>query len=258
MKRTPYAAFMSARSAGSAATDGTATPVSRAISELAGTLVAADSEAAVLERIARLALAVVPGSDAAGCAVLDAGRTTVAGYTAAEVETTQHQWEQQQQPGPHAAAFHGQSEVVVDDLAAQSDGSFTPAGPYRSVLAAPLALGESVVAVVAVYAAKPQAFAGLDLTELSPFLQQAAVAVRNVRDYTAAATLSEQLQDALTSRAVIEQAKGAIMASRRVGADEAFELLRRSSQRRNLKLRDVAQEVVDSTRPPAVQRPHQA
>lgn len=72
---------------------------------------------------------------------------------------------------------------------------------------------------------------------------------------------SMDLQRAMVSRAVIDQALGVIMAGRRCTADEAFELLSRASQRRNMKLRDVAAEFVTgvtgeppSPRPPAPRR----
>ena len=58
--------------------------------------------------------------------------------------------------------------------------------------------------------------------------------------------LADQLADAMKSRAVIEQAKGIIMGDRRCNADTAFDLLREMSQRSNRKLRDVAQELVNS------------
>ena len=50
----------------------------------------------------------------------------------------------------------------------------------------------------------------------------------------------------MASRAVIEQAKGILMAQRDCSADEAFDMLRRASQRENVKLRDVAQRIVGS------------
>jgi AmiR/NasT family two-component response regulator len=56
--------------------------------------------------------------------------------------------------------------------------------------------------------------------------------------------LSEQLQEALESRAVIEQAKGILIAERGCDPDEAFDVLRTRSQRENRKLRDVAGGIV--------------
>ncbi len=54
---------------------------------------------------------------------------------------------------------------------------------------------------------------------------------------------------ALDARAVIEQAKGVIMAQRHVDAEQAFEILREASQRYNRKLRDIAVGIVDGVQP---------
>jgi AmiR/NasT family two-component response regulator len=51
----------------------------------------------------------------------------------------------------------------------------------------------------------------------------------------------------MDSRAVIEQAKGVLMAQRHVDADQAFDILREASQRYNRKLRDIAEGIVAST-----------
>ncbi len=60
-------------------------------------------------------------------------------------------------------------------------------------------------------------------------------------------TLSEQLQHALESRVTIEQAKGRLMEALQIGAEPAFELIRRRARDTGRKLRDVAQEVVDGS-----------
>ena len=51
------------------------------------------------------------------------------------------------------------------------------------------------------------------------------------------------LRQAMASRAVIEQAKGILMAQHRCGPDQAFDLLRRASQHRNVKVSELAQKV---------------
>jgi AmiR/NasT family two-component response regulator len=58
--------------------------------------------------------------------------------------------------------------------------------------------------------------------------------------------MSAHLQAALASRAVIDQALGIIMGQNRCTADEAFEVLRTASQNRNVKLRDIAADMVTS------------
>lgn len=68
----------------------------------------------------------------------------------------------------------------------------------------------------------------------------------NASAYWDAADLNEQLDQATQSGAVTEQAKGILMAGPpAMGPDEAFEVLRRSSQRENVEVRDIAQRIVD-------------
>ncbi|MEV6625073.1 ANTAR domain-containing protein [Amycolatopsis sp. NPDC051106] len=69
-------------------------------------------------------------------------------------------------------------------------------------------------------------------------------ALRSARRYTAAQETIEQLRTALSSRAVIDQAKGILMALHRISADDAFGRLVEQSQNTNLKLRDVAEQFV--------------
>ena len=83
---------------------------------------------------------------------------------------------------------------------------------------------------------------------------QAGLAVASSLSYWHEHSLVLHLQEALRSRPVIEQAKGILMASQGCDADEAFDTLRRASQRENRKLRDVAVDFVDR----AVRRAQQA
>ena len=63
--------------------------------------------------------------------------------------------------------------------------------------------------------------------------------------FDSARELAENLDIAMRTRAVIEQAKGILMSQRRCDATEAFDLLAAASQRSNRKLRDIAQGIVD-------------
>jgi AmiR/NasT family two-component response regulator len=58
--------------------------------------------------------------------------------------------------------------------------------------------------------------------------------------------LSAGLGEAMKSRAVIEQAKGVLMAAQRCSEDKAFELLVNASQRENVKLRDIATRIMEN------------
>ncbi len=76
-------------------------------------------------------------------------------------------------------------------------------------------------------------------------MPQAAVALANAQAYWDAYQLGVDLRTAMQSRAVIEQAKGMLMATQRCSADEAFQILVRASQRENRKLREMADELVN-------------
>jgi AmiR/NasT family two-component response regulator len=89
----------------------------------------------------------------------------------------------------------------------------------------------------------------------------ATISLLHERSMRRSDTLNEQLQTALTSRVIIEQAKGKL--AERLGLDmnQAFSLLRDSARSRNLRLSGLAQAVIDGTqtltRQPAT-RPRQA
>lgn len=96
------------------------------------------------------------------------------------------------------------------------------------------------------FGAREERLAGRFASEASGAL---ALAVRLAEG----AEMSEHLKSALASRAVIDQALGVVMGQNHCTAGEAFDVLRNSSQNRNVKLRDVAVEIITavSGQPPA-------
>ena len=107
--------------------------------------------------------------------------------------------------------------------------------------------GEAIGALN-LYSSKPSGFTALDDVLVALFTGQAAVALANTRMYAEAMRLTDQLQEAIGSRAVIDQAKGVLMARDGFDADRAFDWLKRESQSRNVKLRELAAQIVASTR----------
>ncbi len=93
------------------------------------------------------------------------------------------------------------------------------------------------------YSTKPGAFDDTDIALGSVFAAHAAVALST-------ALHDEQMEEALQSRDVIGQAKGILMAREGITADAAFDTLRRASQRLNVKLRDVADQVTHTGESP--------
>lgn len=89
-----------------------------------------------------------------------------------------------------------------------------------------------------------------ELSAAESFARQLAAAIQNVEAYRSTAALAHDMAQAMQSRAVIEQAKGMIMAEKHVSADEAFDQLAKLSQRANVKLRDVAARLVEERSTP--------
>jgi AmiR/NasT family two-component response regulator len=108
----------------------------------------------------------------------------------------------------------------------------------------PLPIQTDVIGALNCYSRTPSAFPAEAIETAKELAAHLAVAVGNAVAYTDAATLVEQMRNALSSRAVIDQAMGVIMAQNRCGPEAAFAILTRTSQNRNVKLRDIAHNIV--------------
>lgn len=149
--------------------------------------------------------------------------------------------------GPCIDAFRTGSLVDAPDLDAETRWPrFTRRciadTPVRSGLGVPLLVGDRPIGALDLYSVTPHAFHDEDRAAAALFAAHAAVAFEAARERV-------QLEQALASRDVIGQAKGILMAQSHITADEAFDLLRRASQRLNRKLNVVAQDIVDQNRP---------
>jgi GAF domain-containing protein len=115
----------------------------------------------------------------------------------------------------------------------------------HSALSLPLLLSDRVIGAINVYAHGKDVFDehAARLGEL--FAKPAAVAVHNAQILALAMTLTTQLQTALSTRPVIDQAIGLIRGRTGRSAEDAFAQLRTISQTEHRKLVDVAQHIVD-------------
>jgi len=116
----------------------------------------------------------------------------------------------------------------------------------RSTVSLPLLVDKAAVGALNLYSRRERAFGDGEIDTASLFASQAAIVLANAQAYWDARELSSGLSEAMKHRAVIEQAKGMLMASQGCDEDSAFELLVRASQRENLKLREIAQRIVDN------------
>jgi GAF domain-containing protein len=116
----------------------------------------------------------------------------------------------------------------------------------HSVLSLPLLTPDGVLGAMNVYAHGKAIFDdhAVNIGEL--FAVPAAIAVQNALVLAQAKRLASNLQAALVSRAVIDQAMGIVMSRTGCSASEAFDRLRTRSQTEHLKVSAVAQSVVDA------------
>jgi GAF domain-containing protein len=115
-----------------------------------------------------------------------------------------------------------------------------------SSLSMPLALHERVSGALNIYARQPAAFDQPTREFARRFSSYGAVVAGNMLVYESALDRAKNLEAALASRAVIDQAKGILMERFKLTADQAFQALTRVSMETNTKVRDIAARFVDT------------
>jgi AmiR/NasT family two-component response regulator len=117
----------------------------------------------------------------------------------------------------------------------------------HSVLSLPLLLPDQVVGAMNVYAYAKDAFDSEAVRIGELFARPAAVSVHNAQVLAQSQRLAGQLGEALTSRAIIDQALGILRSRTGASAEEAFDRLRTMSQSQHSKLAEVARVLVDES-----------
>lgn len=205
----------------------------------------------LLGEVARVALATVPGCDGASLSLL--GSDGVVHTPAATDEWTlgldgiQYRLDE----GPCLQAIATGEMVRVDDFSGEARfpgfGRQAAALNANSCLSVPLDAGGTRVGGLNLYGRRTASYGPVAEAVASALAGPAAVTVANALAYASSVRLAAQLEEALKSRAEIEQAKGILMAQSHVSPDEAFNALKRASQRENVKLREIAHRIVAST-----------
>jgi GAF domain-containing protein len=221
-------------------------------SQASRTLFAAGSGQATLAEVVRLAVATIEGCDYAGIFLLDGDTVTTPVHTdpiVTEVDLLQHRTGE----GPCLDAITQGAIFYADDL--HADARWPRFGPQaaargmRSLLAVPLS-ANGTLGALNLYAHYPSAFGVLDRARAVLLAALAAVAFTSAQTHEDDNRRSANLHTALTTREMIGQAQGILMERERVTADQAFDILRRASQHLNIKLREVAQTLVETGEPP--------
>lgn len=199
-----------------------------------------------LARFVALATEIVAGCGAAGVLTIDQDGARTVASTGPLVEAL-HDLQRDGVDGPCVAAAINRRAYYASDLASDEQWPAFAAGAValgvRSVLAYPIVSAGSTSALN-LYAELPQAFGAADRARgllLSVF---AGLAAGAVDEHERAGEREANLRAALRTRELIGQAQGILMERERITGDQAFALLRDSSQHLNIKLREVAENLV--------------
>jgi GAF domain-containing protein len=159
-------------------------------------------------------------------------------------------FELQHDEGPCPEAFHLGQPVECGDLREATERwprfvrEALDAG-YRSVHALPMRLRDDVIGALNLIRVTPGSLPEEDLDAAQALANVATIGILHHRAAEESRLLSEQLQHALTSRIVIEQATGVIAQRLNLDMDEAFNRVRRYSRDNNRRLADIARSIVD-------------
>jgi len=157
----------------------------------------------------------------------------------------------QNDQGPCLDCFHTGRPVTATDLTGPEQrwprfsAAATQAG-FGAVHALPMRLRDQVIGALNLFSAQADPLSQDDLRIGQALADVATIGLLQERNVRRAETLAEQLQAALNSRVVIEQAKGRLAERLGLDMDQAFALLRQHARNTNQRLTDVAHQVIDS------------
>jgi GAF domain-containing protein len=218
-----------------------------ALASLAGVVLEYQDLPTTLNAICAIATRSIAAADGASMTSFsEKGPTAIASTDAWAKSLDETQYEEHEGPC-FDAARSGVLFRVRDTAAEPRWPSYMPRAVelgVRSMVSIPMTSESKVIGALNVYSKAPDAFdpEAVALAELmaghASLASQVAMSLFRHRD------LARQLQEALDSRVVIEQAKGVVMATTKCTPDAAFQTLVRQSQTRNRKLRDIAAELV--------------
>ena len=228
--------------------------LNRTFVELADTLVNHFDVAELLHTLASRCVELFE-VDAAGLMLADErGRLRVVGSSNEETRMLEL-FEIQSQEGPCLDCYRTGQTVIAEDL--RDDGRWPrfreqalTAG-FAAATAVPMSLRQEIVGALNLFRAEPGRVGEDDLVACRALADVATIALIQERALREARLLAEQLQVALNSRVVIEQAKGVLAGLSGVDMDQAFKLIRRYARGKNLLLVDVARDVAQGRLLPA-------
>jgi GAF domain-containing protein len=225
--------------------------LSRAFVRLADTLVDDYDIIELLDRLVSYCVELL-AADAAGLLLADSQGTLQVVASSQENARVMELLQLQANQGPCMECFRTGAPVSVPDLA---DGAgrwpvFVAAlaerRAYRSVHALPLRLRGEAIGAMNLFHGQPGALPDADLAVGQALADVATIGILQERAIRRSDVITAQLQAALNSRVIIEQAKGVLAQRGNLSMDEAFDRLRRYARNHNARLSEVARKVIET------------
>ena len=221
--------------------------------ELAGlgaTVRGDEPRSAVLRRVAELATQVIPELTAASVTLIDDSHPrTVVSTDPLAVRLDEGQYAEGFGPCTDAAATGSTIQVDTARTSEAYPGfaRLSATSGVTHVLSVGLPVPQRVVGALNLYSTAPAGFSDDSVALAETFAAYAAIGVTNLALYAGAAERAQQLESALRTRAMIEQAKGIVMARRHCTPDEASAVLHRLAVSRDEGLPELAAQLVERT-----------
>jgi ANTAR domain/GAF domain len=220
-------------------------------SKVAVALFAAGTVQATLQRIVDLAERAVDGCEAAGI-MLNTDGTVLTVAASSDLVVVVDALQIDADEGPCLDASRQRTTFYADDLI--DDRRWPNFGPaavgvgVRSVLA--YSLSADTPSALNLYSQLPSAFGATDRAQGLLFATLARLALDSAAERAFEEKRTGNLNEALRTRELIGQAQGILMERERITSGQAFDVLRRASQHMNIKLREVAETLVETGESP--------
>jgi GAF domain-containing protein len=213
-------------------------------------VVSADRELGeILSDITSVARQATPPFDAASITLIRGDKAYTAAYDG-EMALLADELQYERGYGPCLDAGLAGQALVVDDMKTEERwpdyARAASANGIGSSLSMPLPFQSTTIGALNVYATQPHAIGEEDRALAEEVASWIALAVGHVDAAARTSELVAHLKVAMKSRAVIDQAKGILMERFKVTEEAAFTLLARASQNSNIKLRDIADQLVST------------
>ncbi|MFD2091813.1 GAF and ANTAR domain-containing protein [Blastococcus deserti] len=214
-----------------------------ALSQMSGLILSRETVDTALQLVTALAATATAGTLGAAVTVVDehGKRSRAASNHAAEqADALQYEFDE----GPCLTAWRTRELVRIDDTT--SDGRWPRWNEavsrlgVRSVLSAPLLVGEESIGAMKVYCERPMNYGPHDEQVMHLLAAQAAILLANTQSLQQARRLSRQLTDALSIRDAIAQATGVLLARGAASRQDAFATLAATARRSDRAIDDVA------------------